>query len=279
MMNKIVVGTDGSDHATAALRWAVEEAEVHAAEVEAVLVWSLLDQYHPDRSDRFDPGYGEDAARAALASWIADALGPGAHVGLRVVCDLPVRALLEAGDLADLVVLGARGTGGFEGLLLGSVSERVAQLANRPVAVVRGSAPVRRGRVVVGVDGSARSLDALRWAAAEARARDADLDVVHAWRLPMMAAPPVYAVFPGVDALADNGRALLDSAVADPALAGLRVDPHLASGHPAQVLLERAADAGLLVVGTRGLGRVTGALLGSVSRQLLHHAPCPVVVI
>jgi nucleotide-binding universal stress UspA family protein len=279
VLTKIVVGTDGSDHATAALRWAVEEAAVHGADVQAVLVWSFLDQYHPDRSDRFDADYDEVAARAALAAWIEDALGTDAQLTQRVVFDLAVRGLLEAGDVADLIVLGARGRGGFEHLLFGSVSERVAALANRPVAVVRDVAPVGGGRVVVGVDGSARSLDALRWAAVEARARDADLDVVHAWQLPIMAAPPVHAMSADFDAIEDSSRALLETAVADRALTGVRVKTHLTDNSPALALLERATGAGLLVVGTRGLGRVTGALLGSVSRQLLHHASCPVVVI
>ena len=196
-----------------------------------------------------------------------------------MVCDLPARALLEASDAADLLVLGARGTGGFDGLLFGSVSERVAQLATRPVAVVRAAAPVSGGRVVVGIDGSARSLTALRWAAAEARARDADLDVVHAWRLPMVAASPVVTVLPDYSTLEDIGSSVLDAALADPALADVRVHPHFVHDSPARALLERAAGAGLVVAGTRGLGRVSGALLGSVSRQLLHHAACPVVVI
>jgi nucleotide-binding universal stress UspA family protein len=194
-MRKIVVGTDGSEHATCATRWALEEARVHRADVEIVLVWSYGDQHHIDRRDRFDPDYSEEAAQATLAAWVAEAIGDDDAVAVtqRVVLDLPVRALLEAGDGADLLVVGARGTGGFEGLLLGSVSERVAQLAARPVAVIRDPAPVGGGRVVVGIDGSARSLDAMRWAAAEARARDADLDVVHAWRLPMMVTPPMLA--------------------------------------------------------------------------------------
>ena len=278
-MNNITVGTDGSENAAAAMRWAVDEAEIHAAGVEVVLVWSALNQHHADRSDRFDADYDEDAARAALAAWIADDLGPDAKVGQRVVCDEPVRALLEAGDASDLLVLGARGKGGFEALLLGSVSDRVAQLANRPVAVVRATAPVRQARVVVGIDGSARSIGALRWAAAEAGLRDADLDVVHAWQLPMMTSPPVHVLFEDFNAMEQNSRAILDRALADPALAGIRVHPHFTYDTPAGALLQRATDAGVVVVGTRGLGRVAGTLLGSVSRQLLHHAPCPVVVI
>jgi nucleotide-binding universal stress UspA family protein len=278
-MDTIVVGTDGSENAALALRWAADEAEIHGARLTAVLAWSFLDQYHADRSDTFDADYTEDTAIAALASWVGEALGPDASVEQRVVNDLPVHALLEASDAADLLVLGARGRGGLEGLLLGSVSERVAQLATRPVAVVRASAPVSGGRVVVGVDGSARSLAAMRWAAAEARARHSDLEIVHAWRLPTMSSSPVVSVFPDLAAMEDAGRAVLDNAMADPALAGIRVHRHLANGSAARALVERAASAGLVVAGTRGLGRVTGALLGSVSRQLLHHAPCPVVVI
>jgi nucleotide-binding universal stress UspA family protein len=278
-MPKIIVGTDGSTHATAAMRWAAQEAEVHGTTLEVVLAWSFLDQHHPDHSERFDTEYTEASARSALAAWIDEALGADTVVDQRVVCDLPVRALLDAGDAADLLVLGARGAGGFEGLLLGSVSERVAQLSSRPVAVVRSPAPVRGGRVVVGIDGSARSLEAMRWAAAEARAREADLDVVHAWRLPVMASPAVMSVVPDFSVLEDSGRAVLEAALADPALSGLRVSPHFVHGSAAQALMARADDAGLVVAGTRGLGRLSGAVLGSVSRQLLHHAPCPVVVI
>lgn len=276
---RIVTGTDGSPHATAAMQWAAEEASVHGADLEVVLVWSYLDQFHTDRSDRFDPDYTEATARAALAAWVTETLGADATVEQRVECDLPARALLEAGDAADLLVLGGRGRGGFEGLLLGSVSGRVAQLASRPVAVVRDLAPVRGGRVVVGVDGSARSTTALRWAAAEARARDADLEVVHAWRPPLVLTPPVLSSYPDSSVLEQAGRAVLDASLADPSLEGTRVHPQLTAALPARALIERAAEATLVVVGTRGLGRMTGTLLGSVSRQLLHHAPCPVVVI
>jgi nucleotide-binding universal stress UspA family protein len=133
--------------------------------------------------------------------------------------------------------------------------------------------------VVVGVDGSARSLTALRWASVEARARDAELDVVHAWRLPMMAAPAAMAAVPDFSMLERSARDVLERSLADPALSGLRVQAHFVHDQPARALLDRADGAGLIVTGTRGLGRVSAALVGSVSRQLLHHASCPVVVI
>jgi nucleotide-binding universal stress UspA family protein len=279
MLTKIVVGTDGSEHGTLALRWAIDEADVHRANVEVVLVWSFLDQHHPDRSERFDPGYNADSAKETLASWVEEVTADGDAVAQRVVCDLPARGLVDAGDATDLLVVGARGKGGFQGLLLGSVSERVAQLATRPVAVVRAVAPVRGGVVVVGIDGSTQSLEALRWGAAEAGARQADLAVVHACRHSMVTTRPVPGRDPDSDAPREDGRALLDAALADPALDGIPVRGYLADGTPAVALLERAAGAGMLVVGSRGHGRVAGTLLGSVSRQLLHHAPCPVVVI
>jgi nucleotide-binding universal stress UspA family protein len=55
IIDTIVVGTDGSENAALALRWAADEAEIHGAGLEAMLVWSFLDQFHADRSDTFDP--------------------------------------------------------------------------------------------------------------------------------------------------------------------------------------------------------------------------------
>jgi nucleotide-binding universal stress UspA family protein len=277
-MRKIVVGTDGSENASIAMRWAVDEAKVHRAAVDVVLAWTFLDQHHPDRSDTFDPQYTEEQARATLSSWVDETLGADASVTQRTVCDVPVRALLECSDAADLLVLGARGRDGFDALLLGSVSEQVAQIAASPVAIVRTAAPVRGGRVVVGVDGSARSVEALRWAAAEARARDADLDVLHAWpsRTPAASLAPIAANLANLE---EGGSAALEAAVADPALRDVRVHAHLKRDRPARALIAQAADAALLVVGTRGRGRMTAAVLGSVSRQLLQHSPCPVVII
>ncbi|HEU5307308.1 MAG TPA: universal stress protein [Acidimicrobiia bacterium] len=128
-MRKIVVGTDGSEHATCATRWALEEARVHRADVEIVLVWSYGDQHHIDRRDRFDPDYSEEAAQATLAAWVAEAIGDDDAVAVtqRVVLDLPVRALLEAGDGADLLVVGARRDGGLR-----RAAPRVGERTRRP---------------------------------------------------------------------------------------------------------------------------------------------------
>src|SRR5690349_4369938 len=106
MLTKIVVGTDGSEHGTLALHWAINEAKMHRADIEVVLVWSFLDQHHADRVERFDPGYDADSAKATLASWVGEVTAVGDAVAQRAVCDLPARGLVDAGAAADLLVIG-----------------------------------------------------------------------------------------------------------------------------------------------------------------------------
>lgn len=275
-MERIVVGVDGSDGARAALRWADDTAGRHGAGIVAVLAWSYLDQRHPDAGGDFDAHYGEDDARAALGAAL-EAASVTHVVEQRVVLEFPERAIVDAADGADLVVVGARGLGGFKGLLLGSVSERVLERSPVPVAVIRQEQTgAEDGAVVVGVDGSETSTRALRWAAAEARLRGVPLRVVHAWQLLFAAIP---ATEPLISALQDGGRAVLDAALADPALEGLDVKDHLVPAGATDAVLRYADSASMVVVGSRGLGRVGRVLLGSTSRQLAHHAPCPIVVV
>ena len=275
-MDHIVVGVDGSESAKAALRWAVDEGSLHGATVVALLAWNYLDQ--PDRAgdNDFDPGYGAEEAQAELRAAV-EVVAPDVAVDQQVVCDLPARALLEAGAAADLLVVGARGLGGFKGLLLGSVSERVIEEAKCPVVVVRQEhAGAANQPLVVGIDGSETSTRALRWAAREAQSRNTALRVVHAWQLPALAVPGDRRLG---DVAESGAQAVLDEALADPALAGQRVEPYLAYGGAANAVLEHAGDASLVVVGSRGRGLFGRILLGSTSRQLAHHAPCPTVVV
>jgi nucleotide-binding universal stress UspA family protein len=99
---------------------------------------------------------------------------------------------------------------------------------------------------------------------------------VHAWQLLFAAIP---ATEPLISALQDGGRAVLDAALADPALEGLDVKDHLVPAGATDAVLRYADSASMVVVGSRGLGRVGRVLLGSTSRQLAHHAPCPIVVV
>jgi nucleotide-binding universal stress UspA family protein len=156
------------------------------------MAWGFLDQHQAIVGERFDPGYGEDDARAALATFATSALGEdrAATVDQRAVCDLPAQALLDAAADAELLVVGARGMGGFKGLLLGSVSQHCLHHATVPVAIVRTGDSTSGGRVVVGVDGSPTAQQALAWAVDEARLRAAALTAVNAWHLPVIGAYP-----------------------------------------------------------------------------------------
>ena len=123
-MGQITVGVDSSATAAAALRWAVLEAKLHGWSITAVLAWGFLDQQHTIIGERFDPHYGEPAALEALDEIVAGATGDesASAIARQVVCDLAARALLGASSGSELLVVGARGLGGFRGLLLGSVS-------------------------------------------------------------------------------------------------------------------------------------------------------------
>ncbi|MCX4744764.1 universal stress protein [Kitasatospora sp. NBC_01287] len=133
-------------------------------------------------------------------------------------------------------------------------------------------------RIVVGVDGSASSKQALRWAVDQARRTGAVVDAVACW-----AYPPLYGWgMTGLDPeLPDATGKMLTQTVAevvgdDPPV---EVRESVVLGNAAEVLLERAQGAELLVVGSRGHGGFSGALLGSVGQHCVQHAHCPVVVI
>jgi nucleotide-binding universal stress UspA family protein len=132
---------------------------------------------------------------------------------------------------------------------------------------------------VVGVDGSPTSTRALQWAAEQAAATGAQIDAVMAW-MP----PSDYALGAGFSddvGWEEDTAAVLEKTIegALDADAAEKVERRVVRGHPAQVLLDAAAGADLLVVGSRGHGGFTGMLLGSVSQHLVAHAPCPVLVV
>jgi nucleotide-binding universal stress UspA family protein len=139
-------------------------------------------------------------------------------------------------------------------------------------------------RIVVGVDGSPSSRTALRWAVRQAELTHATLDAVIAWQYPVNFGAFGWAAISMDEDGADFGevaeKTLTDaiSRTVDPAT-DVRVRPLIVQGNPAQALLDAAQDADLLVVGSRGHGGFSGALLGSVSLHCVHHAHCPVVVL
>lgn len=141
------------------------------------------------------------------------------------------------------------------------------------------STPVRGG-VVVGVDGSEASRDALRWAVRYARMAGTTVRVVTAWYFPASygwaPTPLIAEVDLEADARLAQKQVLEEIALTE---GPVTVQTEIVEGPPALVLLREAADAELLVVGSRGHGAFAGMLLGSVSEHCVHHATCPVVVV
>ncbi|TVR29763.1 MAG: universal stress protein [Nitriliruptor sp.] len=136
------------------------------------------------------------------------------------------------------------------------------------------------GRIVVGIDASKDSHRALRWAVEEARLRDADLEVVHAYPTPDLTALPMVVTLPSDEELRVAATSILDEVLAEVEVGeDVRVIKTVQAGGAASVLTQVAEGADLLVVGARGLGGFRGLLMGSVSQQSVTHSPCPVVVL
>jgi len=135
-------------------------------------------------------------------------------------------------------------------------------------------------RIVVGIDSSKDSHRALSWAIEEARLRDADLEVVHAYPTPDLTALPMVVTLPSDEELRVAATSILDEVLDEVGGAeGLQVIKTVQAGGAASVLTQAAEGADLLVVGARGLGGFRGLLMGSVSQQSVTHSPCPVVVV
>jgi nucleotide-binding universal stress UspA family protein len=141
-----------------------------------------------------------------------------------------------------------------------------------------------RDRLVVGIDGSDHARRALVWAMEEAALRGAALDVVMAWHVPATAMP-IGMPFPAIDpqVLAQGAKETLeceiDTAERETAARPRAIRPVAVEGSAAAELVRHSADADLLVVGARGVSRLAGMLLGSVSSYCVRHATVPVVVV
>jgi nucleotide-binding universal stress UspA family protein len=272
MTDGIVAGYDGSPASDDALRWAGREAWARGTVLTICLAWAPDDlallggQTHDRNRQR-----GEEIL--ARGVWLAGSVPDVSEVRTVVAEGPPAQVLCERSRTAEMVVVGSRGHGRLAGSLLGSVSWQVACHAQGRVVVVRGQwRPVNQypGPVVVGVDGSPASQDALTFAFEEAALRDVPLIAVCA----LADAPGRIG---GAARMEERFSSLMtDCEKEHPEVTVLR---QVAFGAPRSALLTTAAEAQMLVVGSRGLGGLEGMSLGSVAAALLHHSPCPVGVV
>lgn len=287
----VVVGVDGSATATNALRWAAREAGRRRVQLRIVSVWSARTVMSaPGWTVPYvcDPALLEKAARSQVddaAELVRSELVDGTpEIECIVGQGHPAEGLMTAARDASLLVVGRRGLGGLSRLVLGSVSSACLRHSPGPVCVV-GDDAWPMGPVVVGVDGSEGSAAALRWAAAEAARWEVDLVVVHGWETPVPVPPGGLAVTEWSDeAFASHAHELMQTMV-DEAFATTGAPPqYVLRAVPttaAQAIIEEgnSRQAGLLVVGSRGRGGFASLVLGSVSRQCVHHAGRPIVVV
>ena len=137
----VVVGVDGSAGSRVALEWAVTEARLRQGHVTAVTAWESPAVTAGMEGVIWDPASFETAARNEQARMLQRVqAGDVAITGL-VIAGAPAAVLLESSQDADLLVVGSRGLGGFNSLLLGSVSTQLVHHAKRPVLVVRPERP------------------------------------------------------------------------------------------------------------------------------------------
>lgn len=286
----IVVGVDGSPSAIHAARWAAAEAARRGTS----LVIAHSSPRVPVHSPQFAVSAAEfsEAVRDQARHWLATAkasataVAPQVEISTELVTGGAAEQLVGRSASAELVVLGSRGLGGFTGLLVGSIAVAVSTHALCPVVVVREAQPqadrAEDAPIVVGVDGSAASDAALRFAFETAALRGAPVLAVRTWLDALVDATRLTVlVSASIEAIEADERRLLAEQVADCAkdYPGVPVRRMLSRDGSARVLVEQSASAQLVVVGTRGRGGFRGLLLGSTSQSLIHHAQCPVAVI
>ncbi|HEX7305347.1 universal stress protein [Lentzea sp.] len=280
-MSAIVVGFDGSDLARRAVRWGAEEAGRSGAElvvVQAVRrplpepVFMPMSAPVPEFVTEETMSKAAEDNLAELAAELRQSF-PSLDVTTRVRLGRPADVLAE--EPGDLLVLGSSGRTGIAEVVLGSTAVELVSSAGRPVVVTR-SGPLE-GRVVVGVDGSDTSADAIAFAFEFAARHGRELLAIHAFNDSGWAELPE----PDVDHVRADLATLLGEQLAPHAARHpeVRVAQEVAFDAPARALLKAADGAALIAVGSHGRGVVTRAILGSVSHAVLHHAPCPVAVV
>lgn len=272
---RVIVGIDGSVTSFAALDVAAAEARLRTTDLEVI---TCVD----------DPDGAGPILRAAAAR--VGRRQPGLSVTTASAVGDPAGILAERGGDAALTVVGSRDISGIAGLLLHSVSRRLAARAVAPLLVVRGadtlSAPRRHraGGLLLGLESDADA-DAALFAFEEAELHGARLDVLHAWTY-RQAPPDIRDGRPEPVHDSIERQARTRAELAGDLLMPLRqISPHLAVNSrtvrstPCRALIAATAEADMVVIGTHPRRSRTGPEPGPVTLALLRHAHCPVAIV
>lgn len=283
----VVVGADGSLPARRAVGHAAAEAARRGCPLRIVTAaWTARRPEDGGPRHRLTAWSLEevDVTLAEAVDLAAETL-PRGEITTVTGIGAPVGVLLAEARTAELLVIGNRGLGGVTGLFLGSVGVELAGRTACPLLIVRQPPPGGGGAqapVVVGVDGSPRSLEALRTAFREAELVGAPLVAVHAWHAPVLVgAGRIPALAYRSEHRPADEQVLLDALLAPfrDEHPSVRASGRAVQGKAADVLVEAAAGARLLVVAARGRGELSGLVLGSTSQDAIHRAGCPVLLV
>ncbi|MFB6810739.1 universal stress protein [Streptomyces sp. NPDC056387] len=281
--SSVTVGVDGSQPARVAALWAAGEAVrrdrplhiVYGADTDGRALYLSAETIERVRVN--GRALLEDTAKAVSAEY------PGLNVTTEFSRAGAVDALHRAGGIHGTVVVGNRGLGGFDSLMLGSVGLDVAAAAETPVIVVRGVDGTEETGTVLAAIRDEHDLMIARYAAQEAELHKASLRLLHVWNV-LQSVGEVVSMLDGVDEIAgghaDTLRAVTDVVRDEFPDLEVRADAEK-SISVAGVLVEASRHADLLVMGGR---RVPGPLgltphLGKATHSMLHHAHCPVLLI
>lgn len=288
---KILLATDGSEDAELAVTTAVDLAKVSASELHVVHVGPGLPLYElPDYPAHFEEvvEVQRREAQRVLDEQVERAEGLGAtDVAAHLEMDeRPDRAIVELGEKlgVGLVVMGSRGLRGLRRALMGSVSTSVVHHAHCPVLIVRGKTVTLPTKILLAIDGSEDARLAANTAFDLSGRLESELHVVYVEPMPERHTKPVrFAVdLPPevVRSVEKEARTTLEKLVESMG-EGKITQAHARTGSPAAEIVALAGElgVGLIVMGSRGLGGIRRALMGSVSDAAVRHARCPVMVV
>jgi nucleotide-binding universal stress UspA family protein len=291
LIKRVLFATDFSACADRAMGYALALSAAWKAELCVVTVLELYPGMDPDYTvNKMYLDHLRGEATRQLEAVQARAKGAGQTITTRIEIGIPSQAIQTVAETggADLLVVGTHGRTGLDHVLIGSTAERVVRMAPCPVLAVKADKeaagiipPTSIKRILVPIDLSGCSLDALEYAARFAKPLGAHITILHVME------PVAY----GLDFSLSHAKELrqqreylekrLTVLSACLTAQGLQSDHALKPGLPADSIVSYVTQQGydLMIMGTHGRRGISQVLVGSIAGAMLRHAPCPVLTV